>query len=242
MTLKGIIYYTDNYKLDRPIMPMAQRFIAESGLPIVSVSLKRPISFGKNIVLKGKTRGLYTLTLQILTALANSHSRYIFFCEHDILYHRTHFDFIPPKDATYYYNVNVWRWRYHSDLVITHSNIRSLSGLCCHRKLAIQHFQRYRRVLDKQGLAKDSPKQPRWLRKLGYEPGSTGGKMGLPKEPIGTWKSEFPNVDIRHRFCFTHRKTNIESCVRKPKDWEEHTIDDIPGWNIRELFGEHLYV
>jgi len=238
---KGIIYYTDNYRLDRPIIPMAQRFITESGLPIVSASLK-PILFGKNIVLKRKKRGLYTLTLQILTALANSNSRYVFFCEHDVLYHRTHFDFIPPREDTYYYNLNIWRWRYHTDKVITHGNIRSLSGLCSHREFVIQHFQRYRRLLDKQGLPKDSPKQPRWLRKLGYEPGCTGGKMGLPKEPFDTWKSEFPNVDIRHRFCFTNRKTDIKSCVRKPKDWEEHTIDEIPGWNIRELFGEYLYV
>jgi hypothetical protein len=237
---KGIIYYTDNFNIDIPIIPMVRKFIAKSGLPIVSVSLKKPIKFGENIWLKGKKRGMYTLTLQIITALKKSKAKYVFFCEHDVLYHKTHFDFTPPRDDTYYYNTNVVRWKYHSDLVITHSDIKSLSGLCCNRKLALRHFKLYRKVLDERGLDKDSPKQPRWLRKLGYEPGPCVKRIG--KEPFETWESKLPNVDIRHRFCYTNRKTNINSCRRKPKDWTEITIDDIPGWNLRKLFGKDLYI
>ncbi len=236
---RGIIYYTDNRVLDKPIIPIVRRFIAEAGLPIVSVSIKKPIKFGKNIFLQDKKRGAYTWALQILTALKESKSRYIFFCEHDVLYHKSHFDFTPPRDDTYYYNVNVWRWRYNTNLCITHDDIKSVSGLCCNRELAINHYKRYLDKLDEREFPHDAGNQPRWLRKLGFEPGTTSGKMGMPFEPVGRWKSEYPNVDIRHKRCFTNRKTNLKSCKKKPVNWQEHTVDDIPGWNIRELLEQY---
>lgn len=74
---KAIIYYTDN-RLREPIFSLVQKYIAASGLPITSCSLK-PINFGKNIVLEGKERSYPTMALQILTALENSEADYVFF-------------------------------------------------------------------------------------------------------------------------------------------------------------------
>jgi hypothetical protein len=236
----GIIYYTNNARLDPPIIPMAQRFISESGLPIVSVSLK-PINFGKNIVLEGKKSGVYTWCLQIITALENSTADQIFFCEHDYLYHKSHFNFILERDDTYYYNTNVWRWRYHTEKVVTCDDIKSLSGLCCNRKLALEFFNFYRSILDKNQVDKESKKQPRFVREMGFEPGNVNEKFGFPKRSVASWKSDFPNIDIRHRFCFTNRLTELNQMVRKPNRWIESNIDHVQGWNLRELFKDYLY-
>ena len=97
--MKSIIYYTDN-RVPDPIFSLCQKYIADSGLPIVSCSL-RPINFGQNIVLNGCGRSYTSMLLQIIKALEASTEKYVFFCEHDVLYHKSHFDFIPPKDDVY---------------------------------------------------------------------------------------------------------------------------------------------
>ena len=66
---------------------------------------------------------------QILTALENSTTDYVFFTEHDVLYPKCHFDFTPPRDDIFYYNANVWRWFYPEDTAITHDRMLPLSSL-----------------------------------------------------------------------------------------------------------------
>ncbi len=110
--MKSIIYYTDN-RLEEPMFSVVQKQILKAGLPIVSVSLK-PIGFGQNIVLDLKP-GITTLNKQILTGLQASTADYVFFCEHDVLYHPSHFDFTPSNDTISYYNTNVWSWDYPKD-------------------------------------------------------------------------------------------------------------------------------
>ena len=84
MVEKGILYYTDNV-LDEGLAETVRDHIKKVGLSIVSVSLK-PIDFGKNIVFDGE-RGYLTMFKQILTGLKAHDSKYIFMCEHDVLYH-----------------------------------------------------------------------------------------------------------------------------------------------------------
>ena len=81
------------------IFSICQKYIKESGLPIVSVSLK-PLDFGKNFVLDAKPNVL-TMYRQITKALLESDSTYVFFCEHDVLYPKSHFDFTPPSDKIF---------------------------------------------------------------------------------------------------------------------------------------------
>jgi len=128
--MKGIIYYTDN-RLEELIFSTVQKQVSEAGLPIVNCSLK-PMPFGKNIVLD-LAPGPVTMVKQILMALNVSEAEWIFFCEHDVLYHPTHFEFDPQDKDVFYYNTNVWRWDYGGDKVIAYDNFRSLSGLCVSR-------------------------------------------------------------------------------------------------------------
>ncbi len=234
--MNGIIYYTDNRIEGHHIFKVAQQYIKKSGLPVVSCSLK-PIDFGKNIVLEGLERSYPTMALQILTALENSIADYVFFCEHDVLYHPSHFDFTPPTDDLYYYNVNNWRWLFPQDYLITYSGLTSLSSLCVNRELAIKHYRYRLQLIEEQDLDKVRSREPRWARRFGYEPGTKKRRRGgVNDEDHVKIKSALPNIDIRHKRTFSGPKVHLEDFIHQPTDWVQATIDEIPGWNLRELF------
>lgn len=234
LVMKEIIYYTDN-RLGEPIFSTVQKYILEAGLPIMSVSLK-PINFGKNIVVERK-RSYPTMVKQILTALKASTADYVFFCENDVLYPKSHFDFTPLRDDIFYYNKNVWRWRCWDNIAITYDRMLPLSCLCVNRKLALDHYKIRQRKIEEWGLDKFRSREPRLARLWGYEPGTKKIKRGgLTDDDFDTWSSEYPVIDIRHNKTFSSLKCTLESFKHPPENWREIPIEKIPGWNLRELF------
>jgi len=228
--LIGCIYYTDN-RISDPIRGEVRKTIKASGLPITSCSLKS-IRFGNNIVVEGK-RSYPTMVKQILTALENSRQKYVFFCEHDCLYHPSHFEFTPPTDDRYYYNLNNWRWDYPNDRIIQYNGLTSLSMMCCNRQLAIKHYQLRARLIEEQGLDKIRSREPRWVRRFGYEPGTKPIRRGgITDEKHETWRSEYPNIDIRHNKTFSSPKTRLTDFRHQPTGWKETTLDKIPYWKL----------
>ncbi len=235
MKTKGIIYYTDN-SISGPIIDECRKTILASGLPIVSCSLK-PIDFGNNIVLPNRNRSYPTMVDQIILCLENSKEDYVFFCEHDVLYHKTHFDYTPPTDDVFYYNVNNWRWQFPLDRIISYERLTSLSMLCCNRELVLDHFKRRKEFVGKLNWDVNRAREPRWARLYGYEPGTKKKKRGgFSDDNFVQWRSMYPDVDIRHQRTFTKAKTRLEEFKHAPKEWKERTIDQISGWNLRELF------
>lgn len=230
---KGIIYYTDN-RLPEPMFSIVQKEILKASLPILSVSL-HPIDFGKNIVLDLRP-GITTLNRQILVGLEASTAETVFFCEHDVLYHPSHFDFTPRQDTISYYNTNVWRWDYPKDRLITYDFVRSLSGLCINRQLAISYYRERIERIEKNGWT-DTSREPGWARKMGHEPGKM--KNSIPSNLCEHWRSEYPNIDIRHNGTITRRKCNLSDFKHPPsaESWKETTLDNIPGWlDLKKLF------
>lgn len=213
--MKSILYYTDN-RLGEPMFSMVQDRIRDSGLPIVSVSLK-PLDFGQNIVLQFEP-GVTTLNKQILAGLQISTSKYVFFCEHDVMYSRSHFDFTPPRDDKFYYNSNCWRWDYPNSRYVTWDNMRSLSGLCVNRELALKYYIERVMKIERNGW-KDDSREPKWSRVMGHEPGRVGNS--IPQDLFDYWKSEEPNVDIRHNKTVTKRKVDKEDFKHPPTGWRE---------------------
>jgi len=231
---KGIIYYTDN-RLAEPILTIVQKQILKPGLPITSVSLK-PINFGENTVLDLPPRYM-TMVKQITTALEKSTEDYVFFCEHDVLYPLSHFDFTPPKDTIFYYNTNVWRWKYPDNLAIGYDSIISLSGLCVNRKFALDHYKRRLEKFHDLSRDKETERDPHWARKQGYEPGTKKVRQGgFSDDNYEIWRSSDPIVDIRHGRTFSPSKVTLDSFVHKPANWQETTLDKIHGWDLKELF------
>ena len=230
--MKGIIFYTDN-RVEEAISLWVKVFISISKLPIVSCSLK-PMDFGENIVLDLKP-SIVTMFKQILTALKVSTAKYVFFAEHDLLYHPSHFEFIPSREDTFYFNINNWRWDYPQDRLITYNELKSLSGMCCNRELAIKHYKKRLELIENKGW-KETSKEPAWVRKIGYEPGKTKKRGGFSNDKCENWRSEYPNIDIRHKGTQSPPKVTLESFKHAPTGWQETTLDNISEWNLKGMF------
>jgi hypothetical protein len=221
----GIVYYTDN-RLDEKIMTACQEQIKKSGLPIVSVSLQ-PIDFGANIVLPLE-RGYLTMFKQILAGLEALDTDIVFFCEHDVLYHPSHFDFIPPRKDVYYYNENIWRVRLEDGHALYFDH-KSTSQLCAYRELLINHYKERIRRVEAEG---------RYNHKMGFEPGSHNRAERVDDYKAEAWRSKEPNIDIRHNKNLTANRWNPDQFRDKKscQNWQESSLDKIEGWdNVRRL-------
>lgn len=190
---KSIVFYTDN----RVDFPEVRESILKSGLPIVSCSL-RPLDFGKNIVLNLE-RGRETYYQQIITALEASEGDYIFMCEHDVIYDPSHFEF-EPKEDKFYFNTNVWKWKYGTDLVVWTDDLQQVSGMSGYKESLLKYYKN---------------KTPDGH----YE----------PAEPRENYMSTRPNIDIRHGKNMTMSKWSPNDFRNKKyaKGWRESTLSEI---------------
>lgn len=227
---KEIIYYTDNQlklKIARTVQNQLRKISTKMDIPIISSSLKPMPHFGnKNLSFPHLQKGYQTMFKQILEALEASNSDIIFFCEHDVMYHPSHFDFIPEKENVYYYNQNVWFLR-TTDGHALHYDVNQLSGLCAYRKSLLTHFNERCKLIKKEGFS----------RKMGFEPMTHNRIKWKNKFKVETWNSDMPNIDIRHPGNLTgSRWKKSEFRNRKyTKGWIEND-HEIPGWgSTKEL-------
>jgi hypothetical protein len=234
MLNKSIIYYTNN-RIEEPIGSIVRETIKKAGLPIVSVSLK-PLDFGENYVLDMK-EGIVAMTRQIHLALEKSKAEIVFFTEHDVLYPKSHFDFTPKRKDFFYYDSNVWRWDYPKDRLIGYTRLISLSGMCCYRELALNHYARRVEMIYENGWENEIRREPSWARRMGYEPGTKKKKRGgFFDDDFTTWESRHPMIDIRHSHTFSPRKVDREGFKHQPSNWQETTLDAVDGWCLKDLF------
>lgn len=222
--VKSIVYYTDN-EVDGQIGEKCRQQLLKSGLPIVSVSLK-PINFGINIHMSLK-RGYNAYFRQILTGLDASTSDVIFLCEHDWLYHPSHFEFTPPKKDMFYYNDNWWRVRADDGLAINYDT-HLLPSICAYRETLIKH---YSKVVE--NITRNGDKYS-YISSMGFEPGTHHRKERPTNYKAEGWKSKLPNLDIRHTTNLTRSKWK-QSDFRNPqscRNWQEKKAWNIEGWNF----------
>jgi hypothetical protein len=224
MVKREIIYYTDNALRHKRLWKWSQKTIKASGLPIISVALKRKLDMGGKTIAVHGYRSHTTLYTQILLGLLVSEADFVFFCEHDCLYHPSHFDFIPPTRKRYYYNNNVWKYRL-TDRKVVGYDCNWLSQLCADRKLLIKHYiRRFKMIANGK-------------RAYGWEPGS-GQSKTIDKVPLKRWNSEYPNIDVRHgqNWAGVNKMDLSEFGNRKNcKDWKEISVKEIPGWDTKLL-------
>lgn len=237
---KGILFYTDN-QLNLRIARRVQKQLLGAGLPITSVSLK-PMSFGNNIHLPLK-RGYLTMAKQILRGLESMTEDIIFFCEHDVLYHPSHFDFAPEKEDVFYYNTNVWRVRLSDGHGIRTNDCRQLSGLCAYKSTLLRHYRKrvalleaYWEELELQYPSHEGREQVfnRYVRAMGFEPGTHNRAERVDNLPSDRWESKVCNIDIRHDTNSTPSRWD-PSQFRNAKfteGWQEAIY--IPGWGKLE--------
>jgi hypothetical protein len=198
-------------------MEVVQKQIIKSGLPIVSVSLS-PINFGTNIILSAES-GHLTMFKQILAGLTISREDVIFFCEHDVLYHMSHFDFIPPRKDIYYYNENVYKVRYPDGKALTYL-CNQTSGLCAYRELLLKHYEERVRRVELEGYSNE----------MGFEPGTHNRASRVDDFKAKSWMSKYPNIDIRHDKNLTPSRWKKDQFRNKKftAGWKE--VTEVPGW------------
>jgi hypothetical protein len=190
-----IIYYTDN-RLDEKIQNEVCSRLLDIKIPIISCSLK-PMDFGKNIVLDLKPSP-ETMLKQIITALEAS-SGYVFLCEHDVIYHPSHF--IEHDGDKFYFNTNVWKWKWGTELMVWTDDLQQLSGMSGKKEVLLNHFKS---IVD---------------FNRHYE----------PKRNRENYMSELPNIDIRHGGNLTKSKWSTEDFRNKKyaKGFKEGNIKDL---------------
>lgn len=227
---KGIVYYTDNQASEHILMSVRNQLSKIcNGHKIVSVSLC-PIDFHDNIVLPLE-RGILTMFKQILAGLERIDTDIVFLCEHDIIYHPSHFDFVPERDDIFYYNVNTWKVDADSGQALFYYT-KQTSGLCANRELLLEHYRKRVERVAKEG---------RYSRNMGFEPGTHSPPRGIDHYKAESWMSEHPNIDIRHKHNLTKTRWSRDQ-FRSQKACTGWTMaDEVPSWGkTKDRFSEFL--
>jgi hypothetical protein len=123
-----IIYYTDD-SVDEPLKSKVVNKIESFNLPLVKVYND------------GAPRSFSQIYKNILKGLESVETKYVGLAEHDVIYEKEHFEFIPPEDDIFYYNTNhiiVQEYDYLKPI----GDRKTLSQLICNKDLllkAIKH-------------------------------------------------------------------------------------------------------
>ena len=225
----SIVYYTDN-SLQEPLASFCREKLLEAadGKPIVCVSQK-PLDFGLNICIGEIGRSHLSIFRQVLAGLEQVKTKYVALAEHDCLYTKEHFNWIPPEDGKFYYNVNCWFVR-PKDGMYSYFRRKVLSMMIANTGLTLEATKEKVEIL-KSGII---------IRKgqLGAcEYGVCENKKAyvdykasmkdLGKD-VGSYKAvsfrtELPNVDIRHGGNFSGNRKANNRCYELPHwgKWKE---------------------
>lgn len=231
---KGLIYYTDNRAnpIIRDLVCKNLNVIA-NGHEIVSTSLA-PVEFGRNIVLPLQ-RGILTMFKQILAGLEASTADIAFLVEHDVLYHPSHFDFIPTRKDVYYYNEHTYKVDFITGQAVFYYT-KQTSGLCAYRELLVEHYRK--RIAKCEQNARDiaSTGQPvkndGFSRHMGFEPGCHSYPRGVDNYAAERWMAPFPNLDIRHDKNLTLTRWSQDGFRDKKACQGWDLVDTVPGWGV----------
>jgi hypothetical protein len=234
---KGIVFFTDN-RLNLKIAHAVQSHLKNTKLPIVSSSLKPMVNFGTNIYLPLE-RGYLTMFKQILAALEKSTAEIVYLCEHDVIYHPSHFDFTPPKKDIFYYNVHWWKVSSDGTRAVSWE-ASQVSGLVAYRETLLNHYRKRVAIVEKYG----------YNHSMGFEPGAHNYKGEVEKRDSTKiapdvyiddiyseeFKSKYPYIDIRTGGNLSKSKWTLDDFRDKntAKNFKIGKLTDIPGWDFSE--------
>ena len=223
----GLVYYSD-LRPEAKIMKVCQDQIMRcaNGHDLVSVTLK-PINFGRNYAM-ALERGYLTMFRQILKGIEKSVADILFFVEHDVYYHPSHFDFIPAKNDMFYYDQNKWDVRYSDGFSVFYDGM-STSMLCGYRELLLKHYIARVEKVEKEGFT----------RRFGFEPGSHKPPRGCDNYGREGYMAKYPSLDIRHDRNLTMNRWKKDQFRNKShvQCWTEKNVLELPGWT-KEQIGE----
>ena len=211
----GVVYYSDS-RIDPDIREAVTVSIEKSGLPIAAVTLA-PMHWPAAIkAVMPLERGYLTMFRQILMGLEMLDTDYVFFAEHDVIYDESHWQFIPPRDDCYYYNLNWIKVDAASGRAVSYV-AKQTSQLCASRQLLIEHYRKRIAIVERDGFS----------RKQGFEPGSHNRPERIDDVRSDVWRSSGPNYDVRHTHNLTPSRWSRDQfrSQRNCREWQESTVD-----------------
>lgn len=208
---KSMVFFTDN-QLNLKIAHAVQHQLRKIPIPLVSVSLKPMPHFGNKNIVVNLPRGYLAYFTQILEGIKACDAEIIYLVEHDVLYHPSHFMFIPPTKDKFYYNQNFWKVRV-TDGFAAHWDANQVSGLVAYKELLVDWYSKRLEEITKD----------RYHNGMGFEPGKSG-------DLTVAWKSEWPNVDLRHGANLTKSKWSLDDFRDKSTAIGFITAWEVPGW------------
>lgn len=231
MPQAGILYYT--HKTEGDIYETCRKQIdrAAGHIPLVNVSLS-PLPWRKNIVVDLEP-SILTMFKQQLIGLQNIDTDYVFFCEHDVIYHPSHFDFVPPREDMYYFNLNVWAVDAEDGKALYYDGMKMTSGLVAYRPILIEHYTKKIKWVEEFGYHS--------RRRMGFEPGKKVSAGRVDDYEWDTYRSAYPNVDIKHCGNITRKRFDQKEYRSRrliAKSWI--LTDEIPYWGKTKPFKDFL--
>jgi len=220
MAEKAVVYITDN-RLDEPLASQCRLRLldAAGGIPVVCVS-QQPVSFGSISISVGDLpRSLSSMTAQIMAGLERVDARWVYIAEHDCLYSKEHFEFIPSDPSCFWYNRNVWLVQHRNPNHPEYDGMYSIKKHMFHQSQMLGTTEMMRLA---QGLRLSILKDSLWVEK---HPGGRIGEPGAadfdkamklasgiqPESPLmskiisycsrfkaRSFRTATPNIDIRH--------------------------------------------
>lgn len=228
-----MVYYSDcrvEPAVGDPIRRQLAKIAVLNDLRIVSVTIPGPHDARwpnyagdviSHVVLPCE-RGYLTMFKQIRAGCELAlklGATHLYLTEHDVLYHPTHFDFIPPAGDRYFYNLNVWKVAYPDGRAVTYDT-KQTSGCVAEAELLTAHYVRRVQLVEQNGFT----------RKMGFEPGSHNRSERVDDVKSDSFLSAFPNLDIRHGSNLTQTRWSREQFrdQRNCQNWQES--EKIVGW------------
>jgi hypothetical protein len=239
-----ILYLTDS-ALDPFLAEKCREKLLKvsGGRHIVSVSQK-PLDFGENICVGEIGRTGLTFDTQIKVGAEHIKTRYVAIAEHDCIYPEEHFNFIPPDDQYFWYNLNVWFMQYHNPRCPEWNGMFSYwKGRKAHSQLICNAERYLESTIARMAVTAD----PLWTAR--YNPGrvaepvavdydhtmklSRGKDLAHLQEKLKyytlnfegrTWSTKIPTIDIRHGDNFSGPRRGTKRTFNLPP-WG--TMEDI---------------
>jgi hypothetical protein len=213
-----VLYLTDN-KLDSVVDKVCQYYLldATNGKKLITVS-QQPMSLGDNVCVGEIGRNGLSIDLQIKAGLAKVDTEFVAIAEHDCLYTREHFNWIPPDSEYFYYNKNNWLLQYSNVAHPEYDGMFSFKRRKVQSQLVVSADKLREATDQKIEILSDPSVQHVWEERtrLG-EPGTNDLSRSLRVfnnvKTFNKWvqlryyiirhqakyfKTELPNIDIRH--------------------------------------------
>jgi len=188
-----ILYVTSNTISDtfgRNLRHYLLQASAKQIANIITVS-KKPLDFGTNYVFRGDRShiGIYR---DALIGAKQIRTKYMAFCEDDVLYSPAHFKYRPSKD-TFAYNSNCWSlYTWIRPALFNYKGARRNNcTLICETKLYIETMEE--RFAFYKGVPEDQIPLKTWA-----EPGRYEGNIGLPIRATEYFNPDPPNIMFSH--------------------------------------------